>query len=135
MSDSPMNPHGKFYKGNNGIQAEIGYFSQKNKDGLQDILIKVTGKAAHDEGIDGQVLKCNAARGSNDGIDYQYEQDGNTYTRLSTRKSWGTESLELFVSEETAVLRYDEIASHEVQPLHLLTAYEEGKRKTAEKKK
>ncbi len=134
MSESPMNPYGKLFKGEGQTKVEIGYFSEKNKDGLQDVLVKITGKAAHEEGIEGQVQKCTATKGPDNGINYEYVQDGKTFNRMCMRKGWGAETLELYVSNETINLQHDEKESPEVKPDHLLTAYEEANKAKAKKK-
>ncbi len=125
MLDKKMNPYGKYMKGSQSTIVELGYFAEKNENGLQDLLIRATGKPAVDEGVDGAVLKCKAVAGPNGGVDYQYDREGKTYTRMSMRKNWGNqETWEIYLSTETIVLEIDEKMASEVKPLHLLTEFE-----------
>jgi hypothetical protein len=127
-----MNPYGKVFAGE-GIKIECAYFKEKNKSGLYDVLIRVRGKAAVDEGIEGKVMHLVATPGGT-GVDYTYKANGKTLNRMSQRKNWNYESWEIYVSNESKKVFPDETLSSDFKPLHLLTEFEEqtnGKKKKA----
>ncbi len=120
MEKKELNPYGLFFIGES-IEVEMATFTEKNEHGLNDVLIKVTGHAAFDEGIDQQVFRYIAVPAGT-GVDFKYEQDGHEYTRMLSRQAWGTWTFfELFLNNKTYKVYKDEVRSKDVRPLHLLT--------------
>lgn len=112
-----LNPYGKFLEGD-GVEIEMAQFVAKNKDGLNDVLIKMIGANAFSAGIDGKVLKYQAVPGST-GVDYRYEGS----TRMAVRQPYSDSSsvMQVFLDGKTIKLNEDKDRSKKVRPLHLLT--------------
>jgi hypothetical protein len=103
---------------------EIATLTKKNKDGLYDALVKITGPGAEKEGIDGKVEFLKAVHAGT-GYNLQYEKDGEARNRLSSRTQWGSwENVEIYLDSKTIKLYVDQSATKEVRPLHLLTEYQ-----------
>src|ERR1700753_3500414 len=64
-----LSPYGKVFVGDQGLVVEIATFDAKNKDGLYDALIRITGSASHDAGIDGVVILHTAIHAGT-GVDF-----------------------------------------------------------------
>ncbi|MGI9302625.1 MAG: hypothetical protein ACR2RB_07960 [Gammaproteobacteria bacterium] len=97
--------------------------SEKNEDRLKDILVKVTGQAAYEAGIDNKVIRYRASHGGN-GVDYRYKKEDKWLTRLTTRKNWGWQQFEIYFGRDSYTLRVDNLQSRDVRPVHLWTAYD-----------
>ena len=122
--DSVVNPYGKAFVGE-GVEIEMALFSKKNKAGLQDVLLKITGGPAHDEGIDGKVIKY-TTEPAGTGVNFNFPGNAKEkgYTRMISRASWGDWSFfEVYIGDKTYSVYLDEAKSKDVRPLHLLTAY------------
>lgn len=123
-----VNPYGKVYSGE-GTTVEMAILKEKNADGLNDVLLKITGADAYDEGIDGKVLRYTAVHAGT-GVNFNYSQGGKPYTRMVSRSAWGSWTFfEVYLKDKTIHVALDEAASKESRPLHLVTEYQ----KTAKK--
>jgi hypothetical protein len=122
MTDqSEVNPYGMFFEGD-GVSVEMATFTAKNTDDLHDVILKITGHAAAQAGIDGKAIKYSAVPAGT-GTNFTFEKDGETRTRMVTRQSWGSWSFfEVFLNGETFKVYKNNDKSKEVAPLHLLTA-------------
>ena len=120
LADAPpiVNPYGKLLEGD-GVEVEMAQFATKNKDGLNDVLLKITGANAFNAGIDGKTLKYQAVHGGT-GIDYQFEGKTRMIVRQPYGDSWSV--IQVFLDGKTITLNEDKVQSKEVRPLHLLTA-------------
>lgn len=118
-----VNPYGSFLQGD-GVEVEMAQFATKNKDGLNDILLKITGAKAFNAGIDGKTLKYQAVHGGT-GVDYQYEGKTRMIVRQPYGDSWSV--IQVFLDGKTIDLSEDKPKSKEVNPLHLLTASQPSK--------
>lgn len=117
-----VNPYGKLLKGE-GVEIEMAIFDQKNQQGLNDVLMKVTGAAAHDEGIDGKVLRYTATHGGT-GVDFKYKKDGAEFNRMSSRKAWGTwDQMEIYLGDKSISVSVDDKGSKKVKPAGLLAEF------------
>jgi len=111
-----MIPYGTAYKGN-GVEIEMAEFAEKNKNGLNDVLLKIVGQAAFKEGIDGKVIRYTAVHGGT-GIDYQVNGNNRMIVRNPYGNSWAL--VEVYLDGKTIYVRADASASKQVRPLHLL---------------
>lgn len=118
-----MNPYGKFLVGS-GVEVEMAEFAVKNKDGLNDVLLKITGANAFKAGIDGKTLKYQAVHGGT-GVDYKLGGIARLILRQPYGDSWST--IEVFLDGKNIGLYEDDNRSKEVNPLHLLTASQSTK--------
>ncbi len=120
MEKKELNPYGLYFAGEN-LDIEMATFVEKNEHGLNDVLIKITGHAAFDAGIDQHVYRYTAVPAGT-GVDFKYTQDGEEYTRMMTRQTWGSWSFfELYLGNKTFKVYKDEKKSKDVRPLHLQT--------------
>lgn len=119
-----VNPYGKFLVGD-GVEVEMAQFATKNKDGLNDVLLKISGANAFNDGIDGKTFKYQAVHGGT-GVDYQHEGK----TRMIVRQPYGDSwyLIQVFLDGKTISLHEDKARSKEVRPLHLLTASQPPKK-------
>ncbi len=123
-----VNPYGVAFKSaQGGLEIEMAVYNKKNKHGLRDVLLKITGQAAHEAGIDGKVIRYNAVPGGS-GVDYQYQNKGKTLNRMIKRKRWGWNDMEVFLVNQTFKVYPDVASSSEVRPIHLLTAFQKAKK-------
>jgi hypothetical protein len=121
--DLKLNPYGKVFVGEQGITVEVATLEATNKAGLHDALIRITGSAAHDAGIDGKVI-LHTAEHAGTGFDFV----DNGYHRLITRKAWGTwEFFEVYLGKVQAKVYYDEKKSKELKVDDLAKAYKKKK--------
>jgi len=120
LADDPpiVNPYGKFLEGD-GVEVEMAQFATKNKAGLNDVLLKITGANAFNAGIDGKTLKYQAVHGGT-GVDYQFEGKTRMISRPRYGDSWPV--FQVFLDGKTITLNEDKGRSKEIRPLHLLTA-------------
>ncbi|MDD3183336.1 MAG: hypothetical protein PHD48_11120 [Alphaproteobacteria bacterium] len=118
-----MNPYGKFLSGN-GLDVEMAQFAKKNKEGLYDVLLKMTGSEAFNAGIDGKTIKYEAVHGGT-GIDYKLDGKTRMIVRNPFGDSWSI--IQVFFGDKEISLGEDSARSKEVMPLHLLTAFKEDK--------
>ena len=127
MTDFKVNPYGKIFTDREGdITIEMALREDKNSEGLNDVLLKITGAAAHSEGIDGKTMYYGAVAAGT-GSNFTYMKDGQEKVRMITRDSWGSwKNFEVYVDGKTFHVYGDEKKSKEVRPLHLLTAYKKG---------
>lgn len=118
-----VNPYGKFFADrDDDLQIEMALIEGKNANGLQDVLLKITGAAAYTEGIDGKVLRYTAVAAGT-GTNFEFTENGKTFTRMTTREG----SFEVFVADKTFKVFADGTKAKEVRPLHLLTAYKKSR--------
>ena len=113
-----VNPYGTFLEGD-GVEVEMAQFKVKNKEGLYDVLLKISGANAFNAGIDGKTFKYHAVHGGT-GIDYQRNGKNIMSVRQPYGNSWST--IEAYLDGKTISLTEDKRRSKEVLPLHLLTA-------------
>ena len=115
-----VNPYGTFLQGDD-VEVEMAQMVAKNKDGLNDVILKITGASAFDAGIDGKTIKYQATHGGT-GIDYK----ANGKVRMSVRNPYGNSwsMTQVFLNGKTISLHANQAQSKNVQPLHLLTELE-----------
>ncbi len=117
-----VNPYGiKFNSDPSGLEVELAVLTQPDKNGLQDILLKISGAAAYEAGIDGKVIRYKAVNGGS-GIHYQYEQAGHPLNRATLPDNAGWEQLNLYLGNQTYTLSINKKESSAVFPLHLYSA-------------
>jgi hypothetical protein len=85
--DLKLSPYGKVFVGDGGLTVEIATVDAKNADGLHDALIRITGSAAHDAGIDGTVALHVAIPA---GTGFDYVDKSKDVHRMSSRNAWGS---------------------------------------------
>ncbi len=105
------------------LSAEVAEFNEKNSHGLNDVLIKLSGSAAYQAGIDGKVVRyftVPAGRGQT----FDYWSAGREKTRMTSESPWGQWTLaQLYLNGKCVNVRLDNARSQEARPQHLLTAY------------
>jgi hypothetical protein len=117
-----VNPYGKVFVGD-GVTVEMAILEGKNAAGLNDVLLRITGSPAHDDGIDGKTLRYSASHGGT-GVDFQYVEDGSTRNRMSTRNPWGQWKLiEVYLGSKTYKVYPDEAKSKASKPSQLLSEF------------
>lgn len=101
-----INPYGKIYIGE-GVTIEMAMLAQKNAAGVNDVIMRITGAEAFNEGIDGKVIRYAARRAGagGTGMDIVTQLKGNDYVRMTLRNSsWevylNNKSLRIWVDEE-----------------------------------
>ena len=120
-----VNPYALFLQGS-GLEAEIVYFTEPNKSGLYDALIKFYGMEAYNLGIDKKVIRYEAVR-SGRGIDYQTKVNGKAVTRLTlSDDSTDNGYYEAYMGKKMR-LTADYKESKSIQPLHIYTEYKTKK--------
>jgi hypothetical protein len=123
MSAAEINPYGKVFLGND-VEVEMVIFNEKNSDDLHDVLLKFTGTAAYEAGIDGKVISYEAAPGGN-GVDFKKGMS----TRMISRSLWGTwEMLEVFLNGKTYRVKFDKEKSKSVSSESLFNAWQKDGR-------
>ncbi|HWU42435.1 MAG TPA: hypothetical protein VN132_03320 [Bdellovibrio sp.] len=123
--DLKVSPYGMVLKGD-FLMAEVATIEEKNGSGLNDVLVRFTGKAAHDAGIDGMVMKYNTEHGGT-GIDFKFTKDGSARNRMSSRNPWGDWSLyEVYLNGKTIKVKLDEKESQTTKPLELLAKFKQS---------
>lgn len=128
MSKMTVNPYGKYFADHDhAITIEMAIFEGKNENGLSDVLLRISGAEAHNEGIDGKVIRYKAEPAGT-GVNFQYEYNGQPTTRMLSRDSLGGWNMfEAFVGEKKFKVYLDAKKASNVKPLHMLTAYKESK--------
>jgi len=116
-----LNPYGRALEGD-GVEMEFAQFAKKNKDGLYDALIKMTGANAFAGGIDGATLRYEALP-ANSGINYR--RNGQVVMTVRT-VGGGWSSQQVFLDGKTLAVHENKDRSKEVRPLHLLSAWEDS---------
>lgn len=107
MDDSKniLNPYVKRFEGDE-VQVEMVLFNEKNKDHVHDALIKFTGTAAHQAGIDGMVFRYYAETTSQDlrksGINFMKEGGEFRIMSLPSPTEWQTK---VFLNQKTYVVQ------------------------------
>lgn len=120
--DLPVNPYGIFYRSHpTGLEIEMATLAKAGKNGLKDVILKISGAAAYDAGIDGKAIRYKAVPAGT-GINYQYLKQGKWFTRMTQRDNFGWDTLKLFVGNETYSLSIDKKSLSRVYPLHLYSA-------------
>jgi len=114
-----VNPYGQFLYGD-GVEVEVAHLASKNQDGLNDVLLKITGRQAFNAGIDGKVMLYQAVPGGT-GIDYKNKGKTRLLVRNPYGDSWGL--MEIFLNGKTILVYENNNKSKEVRPLHLYTEY------------
>jgi hypothetical protein len=119
-----VNPYGKYFTSSEkDITVEMVLIDGKNEDGLQDALLKITGAEAHNEGIDGKVLRYKAVPAGT-GTNFNYQKNGKEATRMLSRDSWGSwKNFELFVNGKSFKVYGDSAKSKEVKPSQLASEF------------
>lgn len=120
--DHPLNPYGRYFTSSPvGLDIELAYFQEKNEEGLHDILLKIVGAEAFNEGIDGKVVRYSASVASS-GVNYSYTVNDREKNRLTTRDSqWYGNSFQLYVAGKTFQLVPQIRMNGVVKPRHLYT--------------
>lgn len=116
-----VNPYGQYLAGD-GLKLEIATYLEKNQHGLNDMLVRVTGAAAYEAGIDGKTLRYSAEPA---GTGYNLKREGRNL--LSVRSSYGRwQQVEVYLAGRTYQVTAREDMAERVMPLHLLTDYQQG---------
>lgn len=111
-----LNPYGKHFSGQ-GLEIEVALVKDKNKDGLNDALIKIAGAPAYDAQIDGKVFLHQAVHAGT-GVNFK-TSDGKV--RMATRKAWGEwDFFEVYLNNKTFKVYPDDKKSKEIQVNELL---------------
>ncbi len=116
-----VNPYGQFLYGD-GVEVEVAQLVTKNQDGLNDVLLKITGRQAFNAGIDGKVMLYQAVPGGT-GVDYKNNGKTRFLVRNPYGDSWGL--MEIFLNGKTILVYENNNKSKEVRPLHLYTEYQQ----------
>ena len=120
-----VNPYGVVFVGDE-LTVEMATYVATNKDGLHDVLLRIKGAAASDAGIDGKVLRYAAAHGGN-GIDFQFQKDGETHNRMASRSPWGEWSeFEVYFGTKTFHVAKDKKSTKELKTKDLLAEYKKS---------
>jgi hypothetical protein len=123
--DLTLSPYGKVFVGDGGLVVEIATLDAKNTDGYNDALIRITGSAAHDAGIDGKVV-LHAAVPAGTGFDY-VDKTKDVH-RMSSRSTWGNwDFFEVHLGGKSYDVSFSDKKSKELKVNELLKAY--GKKK------
>jgi hypothetical protein len=119
-----VNPYGKYFTSSEkDISVEMALIEGKNEDGLQDALLKITGAEAHNEGIDGKVLRYKAVPAGT-GTNFNFQKNGKEATRMLSRDSWGSwKNFELNVNGKNFKVSSDSAKSKEVKPSQLANEF------------
>ena len=126
-SSVAMNPYGKLFTGD-GVTVEMAMFADKNSDGLNDVLLKMTGADVFNAGLDGKVIRY-VARPGGTGVDFVTQVDGQDYVRMLSRQSWGSWTFfEVYLGGKPAHVELDEKRSAEVKPAALLAEFNASKK-------
>ena len=120
-----LSPYGKVFVGDQGLVVEIATLEAENADGLHDALIRITGSAAHDAGLDGAVI-LHVAEHAGTGFDYIDKAKGSH--RMTTRSGWGNwDSFEVHLGGKSYDVGFHEKKSKELKVGDLLKAYSKKK--------
>lgn len=120
-----VNSQGRYFKGP-GVEIEMAVFTDKNSLGLQDVLLKLKGKKAFEESIEGRVLRYKATRDGSD-VNYQYSEEGHNFTRLSSHDIYGTVHFNVFFGDQKiGVDELDQPPADADKPVDLLKAYQQS---------
>ena len=122
QTDKPIvNPYGQYLAGD-GLKIEIAIYLEKNQHGMNDMLVKITGAAAYDAGIDGKTLRYSAEPA---GTGYNLKRDGRNL--MSVRSPYGRwQQIEVYLAGRTYQVTPREEMAERVMPLHLLTDYRQN---------
>ena len=121
-----VNPYGQAFAGS-GVTVEMALFTAENPEHLHDVLLKITGGPAYQEGIDGKIMKYAAVHGGT-GVDFQYG-DG-THTRMLSREAWGSWTFfEVYLDGKTFKVYPDENLAKKIKPLKFLATYKKEAKK------
>lgn len=122
QTDKPIvNPYGQFLAGD-GLKLEIATYLEKNQHGMNDMLVKITGAAAYEAGIDGKTLRYSAEPA---GTGYNLKRDGRNL--MSVRSPYGRwQQIEVYLAGRTYQVAPREEMAERVMPLHLLTDYRQN---------
>jgi hypothetical protein len=122
QTDKPIvNPYGQFLAGD-GLKIEIATYLEKNQNGMNDMLVKITGAAAYEAGIDGKTLRYSAEPA---GTGYNLKRDGRNL--MSVRSPYGRwQQIEVYLAGRTYQVTPREEMAERVMPLHLLTDYRQN---------
>ena len=118
QAENPMKLHGEAYKGPKNLLVELGYF----EDG-KEALVAISGVNSK---LDGKVLKTRVQPGGT-GMDFTAQIEGKPFVILTTRKSYGQETVTAFLPEsgsESIPLQFDTAMSADENPSKLLSLYE-----------
>ncbi len=108
-SATEVNPFGKLYEGE-GVTVEMAMLAQKNDDGLNDVLLRISGAEAFNEGINGKVIKYVARPASRDGVDFVTQVNGADYVRMLSRDR----SFEVYLGHKSYPVWLNETKSKDV---------------------
>lgn len=122
-----VSPYGKFFKGD-GLEVEMAVFNEKNRYGLQDVLLKFQGESAFAEDIDGKIIKYESTPAGS-GVDFKYKKKKEIRTRMMTRNHFGDKSLvEVYLNGKTIKVILDEKRSKEIKTSDLWKQFSELKK-------
>lgn len=123
--DLKLSPYGKVFVGDEGLTVEIATLEAKNSDGLHDALIRITGSAAHDAGIDGKVILHVAIPA---GTGFDYVDKSKDVHRMSSRTAWGSwDFFEVHLGGKSFNVGFSEKQSKELKVADLLKAFPKKK--------
>lgn len=89
MKTKEVSPYGKFFEAD-GLEVEMAVFQTKNPHNLYDVILKLRGQAAIEEGIDGKAIKY-TSEPAGTGVNMIYFVGGETKVRMMTRSPWGAD--------------------------------------------
>ncbi|MBL4606548.1 MAG: hypothetical protein JKY01_01800 [Pseudomonadales bacterium] len=119
-----INPYGiSLTDSTSGLEVEIAYFNEKNADGLYDVLMRISGEAAFNAGVDGKVIRY-TVKNSGLGYAFSFKKGDSERNRMTTRNNnWlFGKSYDLYFGNKTFNL-YPNNNSSAVRPLNLLSEY------------
>lgn len=126
--DMSVSPYGKLFVGE-GITVQLATIEGEKENGLNDVLVRITGPEANKAGIDGKILLLTTERGGN-GIDFKYTDSGEVRNRMSSRSAWGVwEILEVYFGTKTIKTFYKDKDTKSFKPKTLLTEYNKSSKK------
>ncbi len=112
-----VNPYGKVYEGD-GITIEMAMLAQKNEAGANDVILRITGAEAFNDGINGKVMKYTArpAGAGGTGMDIVTQMNGADYVRMTLRNS----SWEVYLNSKSLRVSVDDQKSKQLDTKKLV---------------
>ncbi len=112
-----VNPYGKLYEGD-GITIEMAMLAQKNAAGVNDVIMRISGAEAFNDGINGKVIQYTArpAGAGGTGMDIVTQMNGADYVRMTLRNS----SWEVYLNSKSLRVSIDEEKSKHVDTKKLV---------------
>ncbi|MDH5178980.1 MAG: hypothetical protein OEZ39_02725 [Gammaproteobacteria bacterium] len=129
-ADEALSKYGKVYENRQAqLTVELVPYQEKNKAGLQDVLIRISGPDAEADGIDGKIIRYRPVHAGT-GVNFQYHdtKDNKWYNRMGSRAGWwGADFYEVWLGNKTIKVWLNGNASSLLNTKHFLTAYNKQK--------